>query len=117
MLHRSSLHPNATNRKPGKKSILLIEDHPVTRAGLVCLINNEADLAVCAESDGTDAIQLATKRRPDAAIVDLALGPLSGVELVKQLRAVRPEMPVLVLSMYAEEIHADRAIQSGQMAT
>jgi DNA-binding NarL/FixJ family response regulator len=63
--------------------IVIVDDHPVVRKGLTHLINDEADLTVCGESDtAAGAALVVAAERPDVAIVDLALGADSGLELV-----------------------------------
>src|SRR3954463_1148753 len=87
--------------KTTKAKVLLVDDHPIVRQGLGQLINEEPDLAICAEAEDFNAALAALDTsQPDVAIVDISLKDRSGIELIKELRAKRPELPVLVLSMH-----------------
>jgi DNA-binding NarL/FixJ family response regulator len=97
-----------------KKRILVVEDHPLFRAMLVQLVNQEADLAACGESDNiSDALKLIEQLRPDAVVLDLTLQGPSGLELIKDLKARHFQMPVLVISMHAEALYAERVLRAG----
>jgi DNA-binding NarL/FixJ family response regulator len=100
----------------GITRILLVDDHPVTRQGIAVLINQEHDLTVCGEaSSAPGAIELVQKESPDLAIVDITLKTTSGIELLKNMRALAPQMPVLVMSMHDESLYAERALRAGAM--
>lgn len=97
-----------------KKKILVVEDHPLFRAMLVQLINHEAGMTVCGEADNTkDALMLIEQERPDAAIMDLTLQGPNALELIKDLKARNLRLPVLVLSMHAEGLYAERVLRAG----
>ena len=99
---------------PPKHPILLVDDHPVTRQGIAVLINQQPDLAVCGEADSAPAaIELIRQCEPHMAIVDLTLKTTGGIELIKHARTLRPEMPVLVMSMHDESLYAERALRAG----
>lgn len=102
---------NSTNRK---QKILLVDDHPLLRHGLVGLIDQQPDMEVCGEADSASAaIELANKLRPDAAIVDLGLKKSMGLELIKDLRVQHPRLPILVLSMHDEALYTERVLRAG----
>src|SRR5207245_6718761 len=85
--------------QPNKKRILLVDDHPVLRKGLVRLIDSKDEFVVCGEaSTAADAIILIRELKPDLAIVDIGLPGASGIELTKTIRTDFPELPVLILS-------------------
>lgn len=97
-----------------KRSILLIDDHPIVRQGLAQLINQEPDLHVSAEAaSAREALEQMDKAIPDIAIVDISLDDRSGIELIKDLRAKDPNLPVLALSMHDESLYAERALRAG----
>ena len=97
-----------------KRKILVVEDHPLFRAMLVQLINKEAGMTVCGEADNTkDALRLIEQERPDAAIMDLTLQGPNALELIKDLKARNLRLPVLVLSMHAEALYAERVLRAG----
>jgi DNA-binding NarL/FixJ family response regulator len=97
-----------------KKKILIVEDHPLFRAMLVQLIGQELGMEVCGETDNIkDAVALIKQTLPDAVIVDLTLRGSSGLELIKNLKVMNMRLPVLVLSMHAEALYAERVLRSG----
>jgi len=105
----------AVNRKP-KTKVLLVDDHPVLRAGLGRLINQEADMTVCGEAeDGPTAFDLAGTLTPDIAVIDVSLKGSNGIELIKNLKARFPDLPTLVLSMHDESLYAERALRAGSL--
>lgn len=99
---------------PNKKKILLVDDHPLVREWLANLISQEPGLGVCGEA-GTirQALQLLTSSRPDLAVVDIWLEGGSGIELIKDIKAVLPEVAIVVLSMHDEDHYAERAMRAG----
>jgi DNA-binding NarL/FixJ family response regulator len=100
--------------EPDKRSVLIVEDHPLFRAQLRLLIEKEGDLEVCGEADNTRAaFSLIQSTAPDLAIIDITLKGCSGLELLKDLRAVKADLPVLVLSMHDESLYAERALRAG----
>lgn len=97
-----------------RRRILVVEDHPLTREGLVRWINSERDLEVCAEADsGPQAITMTDRFKPDLLVTDLMLSEGSGLELIKDLRVRHPGLPVLVLSMHDDSVYAERALRAG----
>ena len=104
----------ATKSKTPPQRILIVDDHPMMRTGLAQLIGNEPDLKVCAEADNAgQAIDLVAKQKFDLALLDISLPDKSGLELIKDIRALRPELPVLVVSMHDEMIYAERVLRAG----
>lgn len=97
-----------------KQRILIVDDHAIVRLGIRQLIATEEDLSICCEAEtGEEALALAVNAKPDLAIVDLSLGTMHGLELVRQLHQALPDMPVLVLSMHGEALFAERAVRAG----
>jgi DNA-binding NarL/FixJ family response regulator len=97
-----------------KCKVLLVEDHPMFRERLAHLINKDLGMAVCGEADNIgDAMGIIRDLQPDIAIVDISLRGSSGLELIKDIRAEGFALPVLVLSMHAEELYAERALRAG----
>jgi DNA-binding NarL/FixJ family response regulator len=102
--------------RQSKARVLIVEDHPIVRRGLQDLINAEPDLQTCGEAAGAEeALGQLDFCQPDVVIVDVALHGRNGIELVKDLKAHRPDLPVLVLSMYDESLYAERALRAGAM--
>jgi DNA-binding NarL/FixJ family response regulator len=106
--------PNKTHGS--KTRIFLVDDHPMIREYLAALLEREADLAVCGEADDAPtALTRIETLLPDLVIMDISLRRSHGLELLKNLKALRPELPVLVLSMHDESLYAARAIRAGAM--
>ena len=94
--------------------ILLVDDHPVFRHGLSKLIEREHDLAVCGEAESAaEAIELINQLNPDLILIDLSLNGKPGLELIKEVRAIHPDVRMLVVSMHDETLWAERALRSG----
>jgi DNA-binding NarL/FixJ family response regulator len=97
-----------------KKRVLIVDDHPLLRDGLVKVLNQQEDLMVCGEAgDAPGGLAALATGRPDAAIVDLTLDNGNGLDLIKDIHAQKPVLPILVLSMHHENLYADRAIRAG----
>ena len=112
---RDAPQPQAGERKPAPaKRILLVDDHPLLRAGLVGLIHGQPDLTVCREaSTAAEALDAIERCVPDLVVTDLAMPGKGGLELIKDLNALYPDVPVLVLSMQDELLHAERVLRAG----
>jgi two-component system, NarL family, response regulator LiaR len=95
--------------------ILLIDDHPVVRAGVRAVLETEADLEVVGEADtGTRAVSLAHKLRPDVVVTDLLLPDIDGVAVTKRIRVDLPQTQVVILTSVDEEgASVIRAVQGG----
>ncbi|MEN6427239.1 MAG: response regulator transcription factor [Phycisphaerales bacterium] len=103
----------STNRR-GKRTVLIVDDHPIVRQGLAQLINQEHDLVVCGQAeDAHEAMQAVRESQPDMVIVDISLKDTSGVELIKDLQVQHPDLPVLTLSMHDEAVYGERALRAG----
>ncbi|HSY65020.1 MAG TPA: response regulator transcription factor [Terriglobales bacterium] len=97
-----------------KKTIFVVDDHPIVRQGLALLINRESDLVVCGEAEEMQSALSAIQTvRPDILIVDISLNGPDGLELLKNIRLTSPRLPVLILSMHDESIYAERALRAG----
>ncbi|MGD9216169.1 MAG: response regulator transcription factor [Desulfobacteraceae bacterium] len=94
--------------------ILLVDDHPVFCLGMTQLINKEEDLLVVgSEETAKGALKTIETLQPNFLIVDISLKDSDGIELVQEIHRHRPELPMLVLSMYDESLYAERAIVAG----
>lgn len=109
---RSPIRP--MNISETKAKVLIVDDHPIVRQGLTQLLNGEADLVVCGEAEtARRAMAAITELDPDLAIVDITLQGTNGIELIKNIVAQWPELPILVLSMHDESLYAERALRAG----
>jgi len=109
------LQSNLSLEAHGKKRVLVVDDHPLLRGGVVSLIREQPDLEVCGEADsfGSTILAVDDDPPPDLLVMDLMLGNADGLELLKQVRALRPGLLILVISMHDELIYAERAIRAG----
>ncbi len=99
---------------PKKSRVAILDDHPMTRDGIVRWISGEPDMEVCWEAASAEAgLTAALKDAPDLIVADLSLPGKSGLEFIKDVRAMLPAVPVLVLSMHEESIYAERALRAG----
>jgi DNA-binding NarL/FixJ family response regulator len=105
----------AKNKKAtGKKRIVIVDDHPMMREGLAQLINNEPDLIVAREADNAgQTLNLISVEKPDLLIADISLPDKSGLELIKDVHALQPDLSVLVVSMHDETLYAERVLRAG----
>ena len=97
--------------------IYIVDDHPLVRHGLCQIVANEADMEICGEAeDSPAAIRGVGEANPDAIIVDISLKGANGLELIKNLKAIHEDIPILVFSMHDETIYAQRALRAGAKA-
>jgi DNA-binding NarL/FixJ family response regulator len=97
-----------------KAKIFLVDDHPLVREWLTNLIHQQPDLSVCGEAEtAPEALAAISKLKPEVAIVDISLKGGSGIELIKNLKAIQPRVAVIVLSMHDEDLYAERALRAG----
>jgi DNA-binding NarL/FixJ family response regulator len=98
----------------GKIKILLVDDHPLVREGLANLIRQQPDMEVYGEAESEpQALQMIGSALPDAAVVDISLENGSGLELIKNIKAMHPAVAMLALSMHDESLYAERALRAG----
>lgn len=99
-----------------KHPVFLVDDHPLLRESLKTLVNQQPDLQICGEAadarTGLAGIQAA---KPDVVVMDISLKDSSGLDLLKSVKAVAPEIAVLMLSTHDERLYAERAIRGGAL--
>lgn len=94
--------------------ILLADDHALVRQGTRELLEQQEDLEVVAEaSDGKEAVQFALRERPDVVIIDFAMPRLNGIEATRQIKAIAPNIAVLVLTAYDSEQYVFAFLEAG----
>src|SRR3979409_70636 len=97
-----------------QRRVLIVDDHPIVRQGLRRMIEPEPDLVVCGEVQTEREARTAIRAlSPDVVIVDISLAQGDGLELVREVHAQQPELPMLVLSMHDELIYAERLLAAG----
>jgi len=103
-----------TTSVTGKTRILLADDHALVRRGVRLILDSEPDLAVVAEAgDGAEAVELARERRPDLAILDIAMPRLTGLQAARELSRLQPDLRILILTMYDNEQYFFEALRAG----
>lgn len=103
-----------SRRTPDPVRILIVDDHPLVRLGFAQLLSDEEDLVVCGEAESAaEGLRLVGELAPDLVVIDLSLKGTSGLELIKQVRSRRPDLPMLVCSMHDESLFAERALRAG----
>jgi DNA-binding NarL/FixJ family response regulator len=104
--------PNKGHRS--EKRVLVVDDHPLLREGICQLVNSQPDLIVVAQADDrVSALSLAEISKPDLVILELSLWNDDGLELIKDLRTLYPEILILVLTMRDESLYCERALRAG----
>jgi DNA-binding NarL/FixJ family response regulator len=94
--------------------VVVIDDHPVVRAGIVGLLAGEDDLEVVGEgSDGADALDLVERLRPDVVLMDLRMPRVDGATATGRLQSAHPEVRVVVLTTYESDADILRAVEAG----
>lgn len=96
--------------------IMIVDDHPTLRRGLMALIQDEPDLEVCGEAEQTDeAVRMVEELHPDVMLVDLSLKQGTGLELIERVKAMDKGVKMLVASMHEESLYAERVLRAGAM--
>ncbi len=96
------------------KKILIADDHAIFRKGLAAFISETVDMTVAGEAaDGAEALCMIRKNDYDLILLDIHMPGRSGLDIIKDIKILKPKLPVLVLSMHPEEQYALRAIQVG----
>jgi DNA-binding NarL/FixJ family response regulator len=96
--------------------ILVADDHAVVRAGLRTLLESRPGWQVCGEAaNGREAVEMASKLKPDVAVMDIGMPLLNGVEATRQIRRVSPETEVLILTMHESEQMVEKVQEAGAL--
>jgi len=96
------------------KRLLMVDDHEVVRAGMKQILADCMDLEVVAEAEsGSEALALLRSHQFDGVLLDISMPDRSGVDVLRQIRAEYPELPILILSMHAEEQYAINVLKAG----
>jgi len=100
----------------GVVRILIVDDHAAIREGLRSLLSREPDIEVCGDAgNAMTALNLVRKESPGLAIIDISIGDESGLDLIRRVRELDPNIRVLAWSMYDDLLYAERALSAGAM--
>ena len=103
-----------TPKPATRKKILIVDDHPLMREGLRGVINHELDMVVCDMAENApQAMKAVSQRLPDLVLTDINLPGKTGLELVKDLRAMYPHLAILAISIHDEALYAERMLRAG----
>jgi DNA-binding NarL/FixJ family response regulator len=96
------------------KEIIVVDDHPTSRDGIVKWIQSEPDLKVCCQAETAEqALDAVIRMKPDLVVTDITLPGKSGLELIRDILAVAPALPILVISIHDERLYAERVLRAG----
>jgi two-component system invasion response regulator UvrY len=96
------------------RKVLIVDDHEVVRDGVKRLLDEQSGAIACGEAGTPDeALRLAVAEEWDAVVLDISFAGKSGLEILKELKQIRPRLPVLVLTMHSEEQYARRVFKAG----
>ena len=94
--------------------VVIVDDHPLMRKGLIMSLESESDIEISGQaSNAEEALSMVEEIEPDLVIVDISLPGMSGLELIKHMHAIRPNILTLVVSRHDESLYAERAIRAG----
>ncbi|HME39349.1 MAG TPA: response regulator transcription factor [Steroidobacteraceae bacterium] len=97
--------------------IMAVDDHPLIRQGIARLVSAQADLTLVAEAaNGREAVQQFRAHRPDVTLMDLQMPEMSGLDAISTIRGEFPEARIIVLTTYAGDVQAHRAVKAGSRA-
>jgi len=110
------MNESSSPREAAVARVLIVDDHPVVRVGYTELINRQEDLQVCGEAaDVGEALRQVQSTNPDLVVVDISLKGSNGLDLVRQIKMLRPETKTLILSAHDESLFAERGLRAGAM--
>jgi len=96
--------------------VLIADDHGIVRGGIRRILEDQEDIQIVGEaSDGQKAIQKVRETAPDVVLLDISMPGMDGLDATKQLKAIDPEVRILILTMHAEEQYAPRLMRAGAM--
>src|SRR5690348_824771 len=96
--------------------ILIVDDHPIVREGLVSLLSKQPDFEICGEAeDVNSALKLVNEAKPHVATIDISLKSGDGLDLIRRIAKRDPTIRLVACSLYDETLYAERALQAGAL--
>ncbi len=96
------------------KRILIVDDHPVFRRGMIALLAEQKDFNICGEAENAaQALSVMRDVKPEVALVDISMPGMNGIELIKMMLSEEPKLSIVILSMHDESLYALRALRAG----
>lgn len=103
--------PNTVSKKI---RVLIVDDHQVVREGLTSVLDGKGDIEVVGlAGDGSEAIEKARELSPDVVLMDISMPKMNGVEATRQIKKEKPEIGVVILTMYADEEYIFDLVRAG----
>ncbi|PPF78909.1 DNA-binding response regulator [Subtercola sp. Z020] len=94
--------------------MLVVDDHPLVRGGLISLLSSTPDLAVVGEAGGgLDAVRMAAELAPDVTLIDLSMPDIGGAEATRRILAARPDANIVVLTSFHDHVRVREALEAG----
>jgi len=94
--------------------VLIADDHAIIRQGLKQIVSDYADIVIAGEaSNGQEVLDMVLKDDYDVVVLDISMPGRSGLEVLRELKDLKPKLPVLILSMHSEEQYAIRVLKAG----
>ena len=100
----------------GKVRVLVVDDHPLLRAGVAAVLNGKSDLKIVGESGGREAIERFQALQPDVTVMDLQMPGMSGIDAIRAIRLQNPTARIVVLTTFSGDVSAQRALKAGASA-
>jgi DNA-binding NarL/FixJ family response regulator len=106
--------PSATTRSPAR--VLIVDDHPAVREGMMSRISRQSDLVVCGEAANVaEALQMVETAGPDVVVIDISLKEGDGIDLIKRIKHRDSTIRMLVCSMHPDSLYAERSLRAGAL--
>jgi len=98
-------------------TVLIADDHPVVREGILAYLQTQPDMTVVAEAaTGTDAVHLAVEHRPDVVLLDLVMPEMDGIDVIRHIRHAVPQTRIVVLTSFHDDEHIFPALKAGALS-
>ena len=107
-----AIRPRPESKNSSAAKVLIVDDHPAVREGMMSRISRQDDMIVCGEAAGvTHALALVETTLPDVVVIDLSLKDGDGIDLIKRIRARDGSIRMLVCSMHPDRLYAERSLR------